>query len=167
MKVVLSLLLLLSGCALAQTPERTRFSLFANIVDLPESGSSQPAMIEGEILQLTGKWGIRNENLFADNAQGYFFGVQYQLDIKKLMDHTLWSHQDFEFYLTGSLGKVYSQRNFVDRSGVGGMFGGGLNYLPRHSERLEVDIFELRLARLPNVHGGLAAVVSTGIQLGF
>lgn len=158
-------LVVLSGCAAAQ--ERARFQLFSQLVDLPETSNSIPAVIEGEQLEITDKWSIRNENLLASNAQGYFFGFSYNWDIRHLLEHTSWSHEELSAYLTGSLGRVYSERNLVNRTGIGFFAGGGLSYLPKHSERLEIQLFELRLARLPNVHGGLCAVVSTGIQLGF
>jgi len=141
--------------------------MFSQIVDLPETSESHVAIIEGEILQLTDRWALRNENLLADNGQGYFGGVQYALDLHKLLEKTKWPPEDFEFYLTGSLGKVYSERDFVARSGVGGLVGGGLNYLPNHTERFEIQVFELRAARLPGLHSGFVAVVSSGIQVGF
>lgn len=163
----LSLLLALVfffSLALAQEPEKEKpheFDFFGQIVGLGDGQGTTAALIQGERLEFRPRIWIRNDNIVANDAHAILVGGEYRLREAKLAEELNFDPKRMGFYVVGQLGEGFKS-NAKD---AGFLFGIGTDY--HLSRELNWMVIEVRGGRLPPIHSGWLALISSGLEVRF
>lgn len=164
-------LALLGSPAFAQTgtPSTTNtFALTATAVSLPGGGQTIAGSVAGITFTPTANLDLREDNLLASGAQGFFGGFNYRLPVlsTKLnnMSPTLNGYR-FQFYVTASAGVDRITSGVVTAQHYAFLAGGGINYDLTGSGRWTFG-GEVRYAKLPGLANN-TAIVSVGPSIHF